>query len=497
MTSAVRWRLPIFVAATGLLLLPGPSLGQEQQVCEQHRPRDGEYARKAQEYVERARDEENPQDRRGYYSFAIRQLMEGIAAEPNNPNYYLMAGQLSVDVGDYVAADSLWDRAACLWQPYLMRINGLRTVQWSRLIEQANELLAAGETETAMDLYGKAYTINDREPHTVFQIASYNVQLAQTAEDDSLRQMYMDKAVWAFREALAATERSESLTEEERGEFYWTGSTNLAQVLAFEGRLLDAAAVHEGFLEKYPDNADARSALASYLAMHVVALRDSAELVEDEAAKEALLTEATSIEERVLEQYSALLAMEGLDFGADEYHQMGIGLYELGSYGEAVEAFNQALDLEPYRPESLEYLCHALYQAESYDSLLAVTEQLVERYPANADFMSLSSIAWRENGDSEKALEVLERREALSFQLTPVSLQGGAVFGQLQNLGLEAGASIVVEFDFYDSGGNVIGRGSLEVLAPPVEEPLPFRVAPDDGLIPGVTGFTYRVVEPS
>ncbi len=497
MTSVVRWRFPLFVAAMSLLVLPGRSLGQQEQACEQHRPRDGVYAQKAQEYIERAREEEIPQDRRGYYNFALRQLWEGIEAEPDNPNYYLMAGQLSLEVGDYVAADTLWDHAACMWQPYVGRINGLRTVEWSDLIEQANELLAAGETGAAMDLYSKAYTINDAEPHTVFQVASFNVQMAQTAEDDSLRQVYLDEACWGFREALEATGRSESLTEEQRGEFYWTASTNLAQILAFEGQLLEAAAVLEGFLEKYPDNAEARSGLASYLAMHVIALRDSAETLEDEAAKESLLTEAEGLEQRVLEQYSALLAMEGVVFGAEEYHDIGVGLYELGSYDEAIEAFNKALDLGPYEPESLEYLCHALYQAQRYDSLLVVTQKLVERYPSNSDFLVLLAHAWRGNDDSQKALETLQRREALPFDLSPVSLQGGAIFGQLQNLGLEPGASIVVEFDFYDSGGSVIGTGRLEMPSPSSEEAVPFRVAPDGGLIPGVTGFTYRVVEPS
>ncbi|MGD2217789.1 MAG: tetratricopeptide repeat protein [Gemmatimonadales bacterium] len=497
MTSVVRRRFPIFVAVMGLFVLADPSLGQEEQACEQQRPREGVYSQKAREYIERARDEEDPQDKRGYYGYALRQLREGIAAEPDNPNYYLMAGQLSVEVGDYAGADTLWDRAACLWQPYAMRIDGLRTVAWSDYIEQANELLAAGETEAAMDLYVKAYAINDREPHTIFQVASYDVQMAQMAEDDSTRQALMDEARWGFREALAATGRSESLTEEERGEFYWTASTNLAQILAFEGRLLEAAAVLEEFLEMYPDHADARSGLASYLAMHVVALRDSSELVADEAAKESLLTEATAVEERVLEQYRALLSMEGATFEADRYHQMGIGLYELGSYDEAVVAFKQALELEPYRAESLEYVCHALYQAERYDSLLVVAGQLVERYPANGDFLVLLAHAWRGNDDSQRALEVLQLRETLPFQLAPVTLEGGAIFGELRNLGLEPGTSITVAFDFYDSGGNVIGRGTLEMPAPPEQEAVPFRVAPDDGLVPGVTGFTYSVIEPS
>jgi tetratricopeptide (TPR) repeat protein len=497
MSSAKRQRTLVLLAMACLVLSPGPSRGQEQATCEQHQPRDGTYSAKAREYIERAREEEDAQDKRGYYSFALRQVIEGIEAEPDNPTYYLMAGQLSIELGDYLAADTLWERCACLWEPYGMRLAGLRTVAWSDLIDRANEFLASGETEAAMDLYSKAYTINDREPHTVFQVASYHVQLAQEAESDSLRQAYMEKARWGFREALAATGRSESLAEEERGEFYWTASTNLAQILAFEGQLLGAAAVYEDFLDLYPDYPDGRSGLASYLAMHVVALRDSAELVQDEAQKESLLSEAEGIQARVLEQYRALLGMEGLELGANRYHDMGIGLYELGSYSEATIAFNRALELEPYRGQTLEFLGHSLYQAERYDTLLVVAQQLVERYPNNVDFLALLAQAWRGNDDPEKTLEVLQRREALPFQLSPVTLQGGAVFGQLENLGLEAGVSVVVEFDFYNSGGNVIGTGTLEVPAPQREEPVPFRVAPDGGLIPGVTGFAYRVIEPS
>jgi tetratricopeptide (TPR) repeat protein len=497
MTSVVRQRLPIIVAMMGFFVLPGPSPAQEEQACEQHRPWEGTYSAKARDYVDRAREEENPQDKRGYYAFALRQLQEGMEADPDNPNYILMAGQISLELDDYVAADTLWERAACMWEPYVLRINGLRTVAWSDLIERANEFLSAGETAVAMDLYSEAYTINDREPHTIFQVASYNVQLAQTAEDDSVRRAYMDEACWGFREAIAATGKSESLNEEERGEFYWTASTNLAQILAFQDQYLEAAAVYEEYLAIYPDNPDARSGLASYLAMQVVALRDSAELVPDSTQKEGLLIEAEGLQGRVLEQYSALLNMEGMNLGANRYHDMGIGLYELGSYSDAVVAFNRALDLEPYRAQSLEFMGHSLYQAERYDTLLLVAEKLVERYPNNVDFLALLAQAWRGTGDSEKTLEILQRREALPFQLSPVTLQGGAIFGQIQNLTLEPGVVILVEFDFYDSGGNVIGTGSFEMPAPPVEEPMPFRVAPDDGLIPGVTGFAYKVVEPN
>jgi tetratricopeptide (TPR) repeat protein len=455
------------------------------------------YSAKANEYIERARDEEDPQDKAGYYSFALRQLKDGIEAEPDNPQYYLLAGQLSLELGDYVAADTLWDSAACMWEPYAMRIEGLRTVAWSDAIERANALLAGGEEAAAMAIYSQAYTINDREPHSIFQVATYNVGLTQTAESDSLRQAYLDEAIWGFREALAATRRSETLTEEQRGEFFWSATTNLAQILAFRGQLLEAATVYEEFLEDYPDHVEAKSGLASYLAMRVVALHDSAELLQDEAERESILAEAEALQESVLVQYSELLRMEGVNLGAAKYQDMGIGLYELGSYAEAVVAFNRALELEQYRPQSLEFLCHALHQAERYDTLLVVTQKLVDRYPNNIDFLALLARAWRGNNQPQKALEALQRREALPFQLSPVTLEGGAVFGQLENLNLEPGAAIVVEFTFYDSAGNPLGTGSLEMPAPSQEEPVPFRVAPDGGLVAGVTGFSYKVIEPT
>jgi len=488
-------RYPVFAALLGLVLLPGLAAAQER-VCPQREPKEGPYARRANEYIEQARDEESPQDRRGYLDFALSLLRQGIGEEPENPLYYLMAGQVSLEIDDYAGADSVWDRAACLWGPYAQTIDGLRLVAWTNAFTQAQELLSSGDSAAAMQAYRNAYTIYDIEPYPVFQVATYGVAQAQVAESDSLQQVYLEDAIWCFRESLAATRRSDTLNEEEREDFIWSATANLAQVLAFQGRLLEAAEVYERFLEDHRGSAEARSRLATFLAMRMGELQDSVQQVQDSAEQATLLARIDSLSVSVSSHYSELLAMEEAGLEADEYHQMGIGLYQLDRLAEAAIAFRKALELEPYRPQSLELLAHSLYAAERFDTLVKVAEQLVDRYPYNLDNLLLLAHAYRETGQPEQALAALERREALPFQLVQLNAVGGAAFGQIENLKLGPGTPIEIEFTFYDDDGNVVGSGHLSVSAPTQAEQAPFRVAPEEAAF-GVSGVTYRVLEPS
>lgn len=487
-------RYPVFAALVGLVLLPGPAAAQET-ACPQREPKEGPYARRADEYMEQARDQESVADRRGYFSFALGLLKQGIGEEAENPLHYLMAGQVYLELEDYVGADSVWDRAECLWQPYAQRIEGLRLVAWRDAFSQAQELISSGDSAAAMHAYRNAYTIYDGEPYPVFQVAMYDVAQAQTAESDSLQQFYLEDAIWCFRESMAASRRSDTLSEEEREEFIWSATANLAQVLAFEGQLLDAAEVYEQYLEDHPGSAEARSRLATFLAMRFAELQEAVQAVQDSAEQAALLAQIDSLGARVSSHYSALLAMEEAGLEADEYHQMGIGLYQLDRLAEAAIAFRKALEVEPYRPESLALLAHTLYASERFDTLVAVAEQLVERYPHNLENLLLLAHACRETDERDRALEALERREALPFQLAQLNMQGGAAFGQIENLKLEPGTLIEIEFTFYDDYGNVVGSGRLSMNAPPQGELAPFRVTPEEAAF-GVSGVSYRVVAP-
>jgi len=324
-----------------------------------------------------------------------------------------------------------------------------------------------------------------------------NVRLElRLVESDSLREAYLADAIWGFREAAAATRRSETLNEEQRRDFSASATTNLGQILAYQDRLLEAAEVHEQYLTEYPDDAQARSRLASLLVMRINELRDSVQQTQDPVEQGDPPAHIDSLEARVLKQYGELLAMEGLGLEADEYHEMGIGLYQLDKFEEAAMAFRKALELQPYRPQSFELLAHSVYAVEDYDALVTVAEQLVDRYPNDVSSLALLANAYRETERPEEALEVFERREALPFQLVELDLRGGAASGSVENLNLEPGTPIEVEFTFYDNAGNVIGSGRLSIDAPQEGERSSFRVSPEAPAAE-TSGFTYRVVQPT
>ncbi|UCC84139.1 MAG: hypothetical protein JSW46_04190, partial [Gemmatimonadota bacterium] len=279
-------------------------------------------------------------------------------------------------------------------------------------------------------------------------------------------------------------------------EFIWTSVANLAQKQAYQGELVEAAELYRLFLEDFPGDSEARSRLASLLAARVSEIGELLQRSEDEAQRETLQAEADSLRRRAMSEYNALLSADDSDRSADQHHDVGIGLYRLDLYEDAARLFGKALELEPYRPQSLKLLGNCLFLAERYDTLVVVGEKLVERYGYNVDNLALLAHGYRGVGDSERALEVLERREALPFQLTELNLGGGVASGAVENNSLEPGTTIEVEFIFYDSAGNAVGTGQLSEAAPEQGGWMWFQVAPETP-VAGVSGFTYRVVQPA
>ncbi|UCC84146.1 MAG: hypothetical protein JSW46_04225, partial [Gemmatimonadota bacterium] len=445
-------RFSLFGALMTLVLLGAPALAQEQQ-CEQHEPKEGRRSRQAESLMEQAREEIALDERSEHLTEALALLEEGFESDPDNPVYYLIAGQAYVAMEDYAAADSMWDRAVCMWEPYSNEVEAFRVVAWTNTFNRGQEAISQGDTAAAMVGFRKAYTIIDTRPYPIFQVAAYSVRQAQLADTDSAVQANLEMAVWGFQEALGSARRSETLTDEERREFIWTSVANLAQIQAYQGELVEAAELYRLFLEDFPGDSEARSRLASLLAARVGEIGELLQRAEDEAERETLQAEADSLRRRAMSEYNALLAADDAARSAGQHHDFGIGLYRLDLYEDAARLFGKALELEPYRPQSLKLLGNCLYLAERYDTLVVVGEKLVERYGYNVDNLALLAHGYRGVGDSERALEVLERREALPFQLTELNLEGGVATGAVENNSLEPGTTIEVEFIFYDSAG--------------------------------------------
>ncbi len=331
----------------------------------------------------------------------------------------------------------------------------------------------------------------------MLQVGNIYANLALSAESDEARRAAQDKAIEAYDLALSTlAEESGRVSDAQRLEYGRAATFNMAQILAFEERFEEAAQAFAAFLELEPDNVAAQSNAAVVNVRAATQTREAAEQLEDGPEKEALLAKADSMVAVANAFYAELLARE--DLKANEYHNVGLGLTQIGFDEDAVIAYEKALDLEPYRVTSLEQLARAHFGAQEWEKLAAVAKLLVERYPLNLDNLALLANAYRELELNDSALVVLQQREALDaelLELVPQPEEGAyTVTGYLHNLKSEPGTELTLQFDFYDSEGAIVASEMLSLRTPEKEARAEFSVSTESSH--AISGFTYRRADP-
>ena len=190
--------------------------------------------------------------------------------------------------------------------------------------------------------------------------------------------------------------------------------------------------------------------------------------------------------------FEQLLQRDDLSFR--QWSQVGIGLYRAQDFAQAAIAFERAHDMNPLNKETMENLANTYYQAERYEELIPVAGNLVRRYPFESVNYNLLANAHRETQDADAALEVLERRDALTFeflrsQLAAVSEGVYSVEGQVMNKRAAAGLEITVPVQLLGEGGEVITSEELLITLPPEGEATSFLLQFQSEEV--VSGFQY------
>ncbi len=471
--------------------VPGASAQEE---CTGSSPEDDRWVKQAEGQWTRAREEKNPEKKRQGYRAVIETLTEEAGDVPN-PRHFLLAGQAYAALGDYAAADTMWQRAVAVWTCYADQVEFLRLRAWQGLFQTGIDAMDQGDTARAIRHLEDAFTIYKQEPDPIFEVGVYYARRAEEAPADS-QLILVERATQAFRRALEATERSTRLEPGARRQYRARSALNLATLLSYQEKLDEAAAVYEEFLRVEPDNQEARAKLARVLAMQVERLVSQADTTPDTDQAATLLARAEELRHEAASHYDALLEQPGLQAG--DYQEIGIGLWEAGAQDRALAAFRKVIELRPYDPGALEVLAHALYQAERYDTLVTVAESLSVRYPYHRENLAVLAYAYRQLKQPEQALSVLERQQRLPFQILEPSLQSAngayVAAGALENLTLEPGAPIEVEFQFRRESGEIVATATLATAAPERGVPTPFQVTANTEA--RLSGFTYRVIRP-
>ncbi|MFQ5889908.1 MAG: tetratricopeptide repeat protein [Gemmatimonadota bacterium] len=442
----VKWPkgAPVGAVLFVALALPSPLLAQEDCV------RSGnQHTRGADVEFSWANRRDDPQTKEERYARALKKLRTSFELEPDEPRAYLLAGRAYLGLRDFVGADTMLNRLVqmepkCAEQAEQMRFNA-----WVTQYNLGIARWQAGDPDTALEAFETANLIY-RDPRSLVNAAS----LYQNAGN-------LDKARALYRSALDVGGEPDMVR---------VASINLAELLKADGKNEEALAIYSEYSEKNPDDVLGRLNYA-------IALMD----VQRTEEAQALFQELLSRDDLTFRQWS----------------EVGVGLYRAGDYAQAVTAFERAHEMQPLNKEVLENLANTRYQSDRYQDLLPIAEQLVERYPYESVNYALLANAHRELGNEEKALAVLQRRDALPFEFLRVQLVAQqsentyTIEGEALNRTAPAESKFEVPFEFLGEGGEVVLSDVLLLELPAEGESSSFQLQVQAGQ--PIAGFRYRL----
>ena len=411
-----------------ILALPTALFAQEDCVQEGNRN-----TRSAEVEFSLAAGREDTRPAEERYRRALEKLEENWSMDEVPPRSYLLAANAYLQLRDLVGADTMLTRLveqvpACEEQAGRMRFNAWVT-QYNAGIEQ----MQAGDEAAALERFETANMINE-DARSLAYAGSIHQRNGDTERAAELYELALEQGG--------------------QDEIVRTASINLAALKQQAGDTQGALEIYEEYSSAHPDDVLGRLNFA-------IALMDAER--QDEA--QAIFTE--------------LMGRDDLTF--NQWSQVGIGLYRAQSFERAAEAFQRAYDLNPYNKETLENLANSHYQAERYEELLPLAETLVERYPLERVPYNLLANSHRDLGNPDRALAVLERRDALPVevlrsQLTPVSETTYSVDGQVMNRSAAAGTTLSVPVTLLAEDGSDILTETLELTVPAEGETAAFSL---------------------
>lgn len=117
-----------------------------------------------------------------FYQTAITEAQAGIAADPNNPLHYYLAGQAYVATDDLAQADTNLTRAEELCPGFAAEVATLRRQAWETALAAGVQALQAADTATAITSWTRAAEIYEGEAS-----APFNLALVYNARADAAR----------------------------------------------------------------------------------------------------------------------------------------------------------------------------------------------------------------------------------------------------------------------------------------------------------------------
>ncbi len=399
--------------------------------------------------------------RQGRTLRALELAQEGIAADPQNPIHYLVAGQAHVRLGAYEDADEMFIQARRLYPGYEVDIELEREAAWATAFNEGGEAYAIGNVERTLEAWAQAVIIYDLRPEA-------HRNLASVLTGDGR----YEEAIAAYQGGLAGLARlpvTRVLEPDEvarRAEQRIAMEENVAPLLLFTERFAEAEELLRSQLDRDPTNTQLQGDLAASL------------------RGQGRLEEAAAI-------YTTLLSAGELE--ASELFNLGIALFRSSDFRAPGRAFERLTRIQPMSRDAWFNYANALFAAEAWRALTRVGDRLVQLDPLGENAGLITARAYLESGNQDAALRALERTESASIYLEGLLMRPSdaetIVQGRAVGNTAAPGTEVRLRFTFYDDDGE-LGVTTVTVAAPEPDGSTGFEVS----LRSRATGYRYEVV---
>lgn len=451
--------------STGTAAMPTLPGVQGETLAEGIRPRDNGFTRAAERLLQDAGSAETDAEKADLYGQALQNMQDCMVEDVDNPMCFFLAAQAQVGLKNFMAADSMFDKAEELHPRYVLQTDGFRERAWVDAYNEAIIPLNEGNIERAVEIFEGANAIYSDRHEAILQLGSLYSRLSRP-EDAAEAYRATIEILTANRETAMA-DTLQAPTWEEHWGFARSG---LANALQLSEQYEEAAVILNELIAEDPDDAGLIGNLASVLTE--LEMPDSVDALYDNLLNRPGLTE--------------------FDFA-----NAGVGLYRIGEYDRAAQAFASAAEMNPFNRDARVNLAQTHFSAENWEALIPAAEEVLEVDPLNGQMWIILARAHSSLEDAEAASRVFNEYQSIGYQIEDIMLDGGptggaTVSGIFRNNTAEPGGTVTLRFHFGGANTREIGTLDIRVQIPAAEETVEFTGQFDSS--DQVTGYTYEVV---
>ena len=216
--NRLRWLMPALALT---MLFPVGVAAQKYK--------DNKFTDDADKFIGLALLRPDRESRQEMYRQALAALEGAFADDPENARVWFVAGQAHAGAGDFIAADTCFDRALSLYPDLTAEIEGEREQAWLDGFQMGVELMDVNNFDEALATLETAQQMYNKRPEALLNIGSIYANRGE-----------LEQAEGAFERAIEATrsdvyEKLDSLGQSQWDSYAEMSTLNIAQMRGTRG----------------------------------------------------------------------------------------------------------------------------------------------------------------------------------------------------------------------------------------------------------------------